>query len=399
MKLKSAFTLCMSSLILCACATSAHLDSARDNYASGHYEKLTADKNSNNLDLLIGADAALQNKEYSRSDNLFETFNKKNIDPTSTSISSELGKLAGGQMAVEYKPYMMDYLFVSYYQIWDALLDGRFADARVIINQSYSRQQKMSAAYRKLVSKRQKTELANKLKTDTSQWSAYSDIMNPALTYLAGVYFLNMGEYENARQYLVRAQGMAPENTYIQTDLEMAKKGIAPNNTAWIFIETGFAPRLREKKVTLPWLVGNGMQIVSIATSYPETFKDYSDKPILSQQLANVDAMFMTEFNEYQINDALRAFSKAVANSALQSATHDKMGGWGGVISAAYSIATTNAEIRTWVTLPGRIYLLRVKKDKSGLIKLSSGDTLSLDYSGNNLVYIRNNSVKEIKLK
>ncbi|MBN1325250.1 MAG: hypothetical protein JW974_03465 [Alphaproteobacteria bacterium] len=399
MKFKVIFSLFVLPVLLSACATSAHLDSVRSDYANAEFAKLTADKKSDNLDLLIGADAALQNGEFKRSDDLFETFNRRNIDPTSTSISSELGKLAGGQMASSYKPYMMDYMFVSYYQIWDAILDGRMNDARVIINQSYSRQQKMSTAYRKLVSKRQKSDLANKLKTDTSNWSAYSDIMNPALTYLAGIYFLNIGEYENARQYLVRSSGMMPENTFITSDLESAEKGIAPKNTAWIFIETGFAPRLREKKATVPWLVGKNMQLISIATSYPEKFSGSAAVPDMSQKLADIDSMFITEFKEYQINDALRAFTKAVSNSALQSATHDKIGGFGGVLSAAYSIATTNAEIRSWVTLPQRIYLLRIKKDKSGLIKLNSSDTINVDYSGNHLIYIRNNNIKKIKIK
>lgn len=399
MKIKNLFLLGILAFSISACGTAAHLDSVRNDWASENFEKISADSKSDNLDLLIGAQAEFQKGDYKKSDNLFETFNKRDIDPTSTTIGSELGKLAGGQMATDYKPYMMDYLFASYYQVWDALLNGDFDTARVIINQSYGRQQKMSAAYRKLVSKRQKTELADKLKTNTSQWTAYSDIMNPALTYLAGLYFLNIGESENARQYLVRASGMVPNNSYIKSDLQSAENGMKPTNTAWIFIETGFAPRLREKKVNVPWLVGGKMQVISIATSYPEVFTGDSLKPNGAQKLADTDSMFMTEFNEYQINEALRAFSKAVANSALQSASNDKMGGWGGVITAAYSIATTNAEIRTWVTLPQRIYLLRVKKDKSGLIKLNSGDTVNVGFSGNNLIYIRGNDVKIVNIK
>ena len=294
---------------------------------------------------------------------------------------------------------MMDYLFVSYYQLWAALLENRFDDARVIINQSYSRQKKMGLEYEKLISNRQKSDLSNKLKTDTSAWSAYNDIMNPALTYLAGLYFLNIGEYENARQYLSRASGMVQKNDFVKTDLKLSESGNAPTNTAWIFIETGFAPRLYEKKVSLPWMVGKKMQIVSIATAYPKTFSGDSKIPSDAQKLADTDSMFITEFKEYQINDAIRAFSKAAADAALQSSTSDKMGGWGGVITAAYSVATTNAEIRTWVTLPQRIYLLRVKKDKSGLIKLGTGDTVSLDYSGNHLIYVRGNNIKVLKIK
>ena len=50
----------------------------------------------------------------------------------------------------------MDSLFVSYYQIWDLLALGKFDDARVVINQSYARQQKMSIEYKKLIEENKK---------------------------------------------------------------------------------------------------------------------------------------------------------------------------------------------------------------------------------------------------
>lgn len=400
MQLKSIFSLCLILSSLTACGTVAKLNTVQNNFASGNYEKITATPDSNNLDILMGAHSSFQAENYDNSDQLFEIFNKRNIDPTSTSIFGEIGKLAAGQMTGDYKPYMMDYLFVSYYQLWDALLTGRNNDARVIINQSYNRQQKMSTEYRKTVSKRQKdsTTLPAELQSNLAHWNAYSDIMNPALTYLSGLYYLNMGEYENARQYFVRTSGMAPNNKYIQSDLKMAEDRKAPNDMVWIFIETGFAPRLHENRFDIPWSIDGEMQVISIATSNPESYSA-TPKPEHSQLVADVDAMFMTEFREYQINNTLRAIAKAVSNYTVQSTSKDKLGDWGTLLGAAYSIATTNAEIRSWVTLPQHIYVIRIARDKSGLIKLNSGATLELKEPGNYIVHIRGNDIKTVKIK
>lgn len=402
--MKSKILICFSAFILSACTTSAHLDSIQNYHASENYEKIVQENNSsNNLDLLIRADAQFHMGNFNKSDKLFEKINKKNINPTKTSLGAELGKLAGGQMATDYKPYMMDLLFTRYYQIWGALADKRFDDARVIINQSYDRQKKMSREYKNLISDKQESVKRNKitgtLSSSTSKWSTYSDIMNPALTYLSGLYFLNISETENARQYLTRAAGMMPNNKYIQSDLSLAENGKTPNNTAWIFFETGYAPRLQEQKINIPWMIGLDIQIISIATSVPKENTKFKKQPKLFELLANTDSMFMTEYKEYQINNAMRSFAKAISNSAIQSAAKQKMAGWGDLIGTVYSVATTRAEIRSWVTLPKHIYLLRIKKNKSGLIELSNGNTINVGYNGNDLIYIRNNDIKIIKIK
>lgn len=345
-----------------------------------------------NLQLLTDAQSEFYDGNYGRSDELFEEFNRRNTDPTRTSITAEAAGLVAGPAVNDYKPYMMDYLFVSYYQLWDALLSGRNDDARVIINQSYERQQKMSIAYRTLISKR--TDDNTDLKTDTSMWAAYDDIMNPALTYMAGLYFLNIGEHENARQYLTRAGGMMPNNEYIRADLNNKN----PKNMAWLFIETGVAPRLQERRLDIPWPVGGHMQVISVATTEPVVSNTQSPIPN-TRLLADTNAMFMTEYNEYQINDALRAAAKAATNIALQSTAQNQFGGLGGLAGAIYSIATTRADTRSWTALPQRIYLLRAAKDKSGLIKLRSGVNIECEYDGNHIIFVRGTDIKKIKIK
>jgi len=272
----------------------------------------------------------------------------------------------------------MDSLFVSYYQIWDLLALQDWKNARVVINQSYDRQKNMSIEYKKLIEENknkisQNSQYQEILEKNREDWLAFSDIMNPALMYLSGIYFLNDGDFDNAITYLKRANGMMPENTFIKTDLEYAQQRIKPTNTTWQFIETGFAPRLKEKRSGI-FLPNIGMIYFVIATPY---FDDDTIQPNDSQMLANVDAMFITEYQEYETNEILRSIASAAAKAALQSSaynSHNNSASILGILSSVYTFASSNADVRTWATLPKYIYVTRNKE---------------LNNKKNNLIYTR----------
>lgn len=369
------------SLFLCGCAATvqSRLDNVQKKFADSDFKTTTESlpKDQNNLDLLINGYALFLDDKYSESDKTFEEFNKRNIDETKTSISREATGLLFGQGVNSYKPYMMDSLFVSYYQIWDLLAMQDFSNARVVINQSYQRQQDMSVEYKKLIEENknkiaEKSEYKEIIKENAGDWLAFRDIMNPALMYLSGIYFLNNGDFDNAVTYLKRASGMVPENTFIKQDLENAQKHIKPKNITWKFTESGFAPRLHEKNATF-FLPTIGM--IYFAFSEPH-FSNQSNAPKNSEILANVDAMFMTEYSQYRTNEILRSYASAVSKTILQATTYNsenKSALLLGLASSIYSVASSNVDVRTWATLPKYIYVERYEnKDKK-----------------NNLIYIR----------
>ena len=391
-----------------------HLNDVQNNLSNGNFEQNVSSKNisdQNNLELLISATALFHENKFQDSDSAFEEFNKRNIDETSSSILRESANLLFGGNVNSYKPYMMDSLFVSYYQIWDLLAMSDWSNARVVINQSYERQKNMSIEYKKLIEKNKSkitentnseiTDLINKNKSD---WAAFSDIMNPALMYLSGIYFLNDGDFENAETYLKRANGMMPDNEFIKTDLEFAQKHIKPKNITWVFTETGFAPRLREENFGI-FLPSIGMVYFAVSEPY---FNHEFYTPKNSEMLANVDAMFMTEYNEYRTNEILRTYASTVSKSALQSAmynSHNDSASLLGMLSTIYTISSSNADVRTWATLPKYIYVSRIDKNKTNLNEIKLNDTIKSEIKsgGNNLVYIRaTNKItdeKIIKLK
>lgn len=360
----------------CASTTQSYLDNVQNNFANAKYEinETPVDKQ-NNIDLLINGIALFHADKYEQSDSAFEEFNKRNLDETSTSISREAAGLLLGGGVNSYKPYMMDSLFVSYYQIWDLLAMHDWSNARVVINQSYERQKNMSIEYKKMIEENKNkiseyTELNEFIDKNTADWLAFSDIMNPALMYLSGIYFLNDGDFDNATLYLKRASGMVPENNFIKQDLKMAEKHIKPKNTTWQFIETGFAPRLREENMGL-FLPTLGM--VYFSFSQPYLNSDFT-QPNNAEMLANVDAMFMTEYREYQTNEILRSFTSAASKTALQASmynSHSNSAPILGILSSIYTVASSNTDVRTWATLPKYIFVLRTSEssnDKNNLI-------------------------------
>ncbi len=360
------------SLVLCGCASTmqSHLNDVQNNFAASDFTTTTEEpSNQNNLDLLINGSALFLDGKYSESDKTFEEFNKRHLSETSTSFSREASGLLFGQSVNSYKPYMMDSLFVSYYQIWDLLATNDWSNARVVINQSYKRQQDMSNEYKKLIEDNKQeisedSEIAEFIDKNASDWLAFRDIMNPALMYLSGIYFLNDGDFDNAILYLKRANGMSPNNKYIKQDLELAQKRIRPTNTQWKFTETGFAPRLRESNASI-YLFNLGLVQFTFSDAY--LMPNYTI-PQNSEMLANVDALFMTEYNEYKANEILRAYTAAVSKTVAQAAIYNSKSDYAplfGIMSSVYTAASSNADVRTWATLPKYIYVERYKnKDK-----------------------------------
>ena len=389
----------------CASVATSNLMQVRQSFANDEFIE-SADKFADgadtkfqgSLELLISGLSQFQAKEYAQSDDTFEEFNKRNYDTSGGSVIRETKSLIGGQLTNEYKPYMMDSLFVSYYQIWDALGRQKRDDVRVIINQSYARQQDMSRAYADMVEKTNEklanenaSELMTELQKRNAQWAAYTDIMNPALMYLSGIWFLNNGDFNDALDYLRRANGMTPNNSFIETDLKLAESNQKPKNITWVFIESGFAPMLYEETISLPVPLGGGIGWVSIAIAEPK-FNNSHLSISGAQNLADVNAMFMTEFNQYRTNDALRAFVSASARAVAQAAAYNsgsKYSGLLGLGATLFSLSTTNAEVRSWVTLPESISVMRL--NTANLIDSNLGDMLNPDIKlyGNYLIYVR----------
>ncbi len=395
--MKKILLVCFLFLSGCSIAMQSHLDDVQTNFANQNFEQTQNQsiEDTSNLDLLINGMGLFHANKYQESDSTFEEFNKRHLSETSSSFSREAATILFGSSVNSYKPYMMDSLFVSYYQLWNLLALHDFDNARVVINQSYNRQQNMSVEYKKLIEENkseiaEKSEYAQIINENAGDWLAFRDIMNPALMYLSGIYFLNMGEWNDAILYLKRASGMMPENKFIKQDLELAQKHQKPKNITWVFSESGFAPRLREQGASF-YLPDVGIVYFSISEPY---FDGNAVKPANSQMLTNVDELFMTEYSQYRINEILRSYTSAASKAILQASAYNSNNNASllfGMMTTIYTVSSSSAEIRTWATLPKHIYVNRITNNKSNLNALDLDDSIKSEIKQNTnyLVYKR----------
>ena len=132
-------------------------------------------------------------------------------------------------------------------------------------------------------------------------------------------------------------------------------------------------PRLKEEQdgIFLPNL---GMIYFTFSSPY---FDNNFIQPQNSQLIANVDAMFITEYKEYRTNEILRSFTSAASKATLQATmynSHSNSAPILGILSSVYTVASSNTDVRTWATLPKYIYVIRKNESET---------------SKNNLIYTR----------
>lgn len=145
------------------------------------------------------------------------------------------------------------------------------------------------------------------------------------------------------------------------------------------------------------WIVSNNLNYVSLALprihKRQAAFSSYSlvDEGIMKQsrELSNMDRVIMTEFKkEYPAIVRRAIFSattKAIIQYEMQHQYNNSNGGKEGfalalasIATTAYTIASTQADTRTWTTLPKRFDLIRVKRPEDGRLVLKTSSGLSL---------------------
>jgi len=314
------------------------------------------------------------------------------------------------------------------------------AGARVEPNRAVDRQRRAKAFYATLIEKnreaieKQQREDGNGVNTDASMseadqvlqekypslysFEAYPDFINPMVSYIAGIFALNEGDDPKAFTLLKEAYGMTPSNSYIAADLADVDRRLDGSQSAqktfvWIIVEDGQAPVKTEWRMDFPvWLFSRNLTYVSLALprihARSSAFDGYSvaieDRVSSSQLLSDMDRVVMTEVKSEYPAILRRALFSATTKAVIQYQTqqqaqnHDGKAGLAfalaSIATTVYTIASTQADTRTWTTLPKRFELIRIERPENGKfrIKTSTGLTLSeidLPSSEPTLVYVK----------
>jgi hypothetical protein len=339
--------------------------------------------------------------------------------------------MAVSENIVPYLGEEYDGIMVNTYKALNFMALGDNELARVEFNRALDRQRRAKEKFAKEIAKLQ-NELDQAQEKEDSQvkknvdnpeiqqlieqrypgiynFKAYPDFVNPFTTYIAGVFFDLIGDHSKAAPLLKEAYGMVSDNEYLAEDIAVTEQVLDGQkelkDTVWVVFENGMGPVKEEFRIDIPLFVET-KKVKYVGIALPKLiFREqaYSSLTIMAaghnyttEQVADMDRVIQTEFNKDFKGILTRAIismtAKAVAQYALEK--QDKSSSTlASFLVAAYSYATTAADVRIWTTLPKDFQVARFPMPVDGLIMIEppGGESFQIKIPPckNSLVYVK----------
>lgn len=397
-------------------------------------KKISKNKNPKGEDLLwalqLGTVQRIQ-QEHTKST---ETFDKaeemlKYYDEQST-LGDGIGATVVNENIIPYRGEEYDGIMVNVYKALNFMAEKKLELARVELNRALDRQrrakEKFNEEIRKLQAELEKDQQKNEFSKSNAEnpktqeilaekypnlynFEAYPDFVNPFATYLAGVFFNIVSDHSKAVDLLKESYGMVGDNAYIAEDLLITEnildgKGKL-DDTIWLIFENGLGPVKKEFRLDIPLFVATD-EVKYVGIALPELeFRDRAYQYLVAEVdgndyktslVSDMDRVVQTEFSKDFKGILTRAIisttAKAVAQYAIKK--QDSSGNSiASILVAAYSFATTAADVRIWTTLPKDFQIARFPKPKNGKLKVTPAGAnpfeINIPGCNNAIVYVR----------
>ncbi len=211
------------------------------------------------------------------------------------------------------------------------------------------------------------SEILNNTYSNLDKYEAYQGLLNPAVSYLSGLFYALNGDKNKGLGYLNEAYGIS-QSPFVAQDLVFFKN---PNRShfTWIIIEDGKEPQKSEFKIDVPIFMIDSVYNVSIALPKLEkgeafyqnfTLKD-GEKVTPFDTLASIDAVVASEFRKQLPYIITRAILSATFKVGMQAVANYYLGFVGGLVTSLYSGVSTFADTRNTSIFAHKIYLMRIK--------------------------------------
>ena len=256
----------------------------------------------------------------------------------------------------------------------------------------------------------------------------YKEFYNPMGDYLRLVLTNRGGEqfdFGTNKQNLVKTLGN--NVSYLQREEKINAND--SNSSTYVFLETGSAPHRIEKKYRLPLLLfynsipPGGVLYVPFALPQLNYRDDYDEsftviggeKPTPLEVLTDMDSVVSAEFKAKLPGEIAKALIQTVlaiaSQVAIEEATKDQQQDNLGVFllatvaKAAAAEAFTQADDRSWYSLPKQILVQKVPTPKNGKLSVRANSSSDVSFEVNpnnqtNFVYLksirRGNPIKVI---
>ena len=370
-------------------------------------------------------------KDYQKSTECFDKAEEmlKFYDERSE-IGDAVGSIVASDNVAPYKGEEYDGVMINTYKALNFMAEGKMDLARVEFNRALDRQrrakEKFSKEINKLKSELQEKQQQDKLSKSNVEnpktrellaqkypnlynFEAYPDFVNPFATYLAGIYFNLVGDHTKAVDLLKESYGMVGNNAYIAEDLSVTEEILDGKgqlkDTVWLIFENGLGPIKKEFRLDIPLFVAtNKVKYVGIALpklerrdrAYPYLVAEVGGKSYKTCPVSDMDRVIQTEFSKDFKGILTRAIISATAKAIAQYALAEEGSSAASIASivvAAYSYASTAADVRIWTTLPKDFQIARFEKPKNGKLKITPPGSIPLDIDipgcNNAIVYVR----------
>jgi hypothetical protein len=411
-----------------------HFEAGDFNQAGQFAEsKIKNGKNPSGDDLLWTLQLAGSKRADANHADSITTFDKAeemmNYFATNSEVLDTVGSTLVNDNIVPYKGQEYDGIMVNTYKALDFLAEKKPDMARVEFNRALDRQMRAREHFNEEIRKLDAQLDKQKEKTNTdartvaedpnvmatvnanypnlSQFQPYPDFVNPFTTYLAGVYFLLIGENSRAGDLLKETAGMVPDNDYIKKDLlladDVAAGKVNLENQCWVIFENGLGPVKEEIRIDLPLvLVSSKVYYAGIALprlrprsiAYPYLTVKTDAGAYQTRQAADMERVIETEFNKDFKGVLIRAIASAVVKAVAQASVRDNDNY--GIMTAGIAVLsalTTAADVRIWSALPKDFQIARCAIPENRTLQIFPTGNIPFEVNippcKNAIVYIR----------
>jgi hypothetical protein len=410
-----------------------------ENSACFAAKKISKRKNPKGEDLLWALQLGTVNRIQQKYTESTEVFDKAENMLKYFDGQSKLGDGVGSAIVndnvIPYRGEEYDGIMVNVYKALNFIAEKKYDLARVEFNRALDRQrrakEKFNDEIRKLRAELESKQKQNKFTKSNVEnpataellaqkypnlynFEAYPDFINPFATYLAGVFFNLVSDHGKAVDLFKESCGMVSDNDYIAEDLQVTENILDGKDrlesTVWLIFENGLGPLKRELRIDIPLFVKtNSVKYVGIAL--PELYfrsracqylvADIDGKDYRTQPVSDMDRVVQTEFSKDYQGILTRAIISATVKTAAQYALENENSKGAAIASifmAAYSFATTAADVRIWTSLPKEFQVARFPKPEGGKLKVRRPDSAAFEINipdcNNALVYVKITTVQ-----
>jgi hypothetical protein len=313
-------------------------------------------------------------------------------------------------ISTSYEPTPGEKILTNFYKAisyWNMNDDN---NARIEFNRANERTRLAVKRYEKEIKEAQKESkdklgASNALLNDTrisgevTQWDVYDNFTNPAVAFLNSLFLASKdgSESEQALVLMKRVKEMSPSG--IPSELyALPLKG---ENVVWVLAETGYGPKLTEKRVDIPFRWKGTNLLLQMA--FPKM--QYTDNAVSLNnyfiggtspnfyEISNMDTIAQTELKKRWPGIVASQVSMAIIKAYIQYEA-DKKGDGASLAAFLFTSAVTSAETTSWEMTPKswQITKLNNMQGKSFTVRYGNNEKTLTIPTGAAIIYVKQHS-------